>query len=97
MTGIVEGADPGQRQTEARWAWLLFAAYRFDRYKDGQGTEGTAEVPRWCTDAARILAIASGEYLTRDLVNTPAADMGPAELEAAARPCAASSAPAFPW
>ena len=29
--------------------------------------------------------IAEGEFLTRDLINTPASDMGPEELEAAAR------------
>ena len=29
------------------------------------------------------MAMAEGEFLTRDLINTPAADMGPAELEAA--------------
>jgi leucyl aminopeptidase len=34
-------------------------------------------------DVARIEAIAAGERLTRDLVNTPAADMGPAELQQA--------------
>ena len=27
--------------------------------------------------------MAAGEFLTRDLINTPASDMGPAELEAA--------------
>ena len=35
-------------------------------------------------DAARIEAIAKGEALTRDLINTPANDMGPVALEAAA-------------
>ncbi len=34
---------------------------------------------------ARTEAIADGEFLTRDLINTPAGDMGPAELEAASR------------
>ena len=33
-------------------------------------------------DGPRMLAMATGEFLTRDLVNTPASDMGPAELEA---------------
>ena len=32
-------------------------------------------------DGARLLAMAQGEFLTRDLINTPASDMGPAELE----------------
>src|SRR5690606_12886501 len=41
-------------------------------------------------DAARIEAMAAGEFLTRDLINTPAQDMGPAELEQAARDLAAA-------
>jgi len=36
-------------------------------------------------DATRIEALAAGEALTRDLINTPASDMGPAGLEDAAR------------
>ena len=63
---------------------LLLAAYRFDRYR-------TQSAPRACIlapegiDAARLEAIAAGEALTRDLINTPAEDMGPDALEAAAR------------
>ena len=34
-------------------------------------------------DPARILAIAEGEVLARDLINTPSNDMGPEALEAA--------------
>ena len=45
-------------------------------------------VTRLITDVAdtvtrRLLAMAEGEFLTRDLINTPALDMGPEELEAA--------------
>ena len=40
-------------------------------------------------DAARIEALAAAEALTRDLINTPAQDMGPAALELAARDLAA--------
>lgn len=40
-------------------------------------------------DAARLLTIAEGAYLARDLINTPANDMGPAALEQAARTLAA--------
>ncbi|MCB1350718.1 MAG: leucyl aminopeptidase family protein, partial [Maritimibacter sp.] len=36
-------------------------------------------------DARRLEAIAAGEALTRDLINTPASDMGPHELEDAAQ------------
>ncbi len=41
-------------------------------------------VPPEGVDAARIAAIAAGECLTRQLINTPANLMGPAELQAAA-------------
>ncbi len=40
-------------------------------------------------DAARLETIAASEALTRDLINTPASDMGPEELEKAARALAA--------
>ena len=36
-------------------------------------------------DAARIEAIADGEWLTRDLINAPASHMGPEDLASAAR------------
>ena len=66
---------------EAALAWLL-AQYRFDRYRAAKPGEAAVLVPEG-VDAARLLAMAQGEFLTRDLVNTPASDMGPAELEAA--------------
>jgi leucyl aminopeptidase len=72
-------------RTEAALAWLL-SGYRFDRYRPARKPVG---LPRLVCpeglDAARLTAMAEGEALTRDLINTPAEDMGPAELEAAAR------------
>ncbi len=68
---------------EAALAWLL-AGYRFDRYKAQPPAEAMLVAPDG-VDAARIEAIAAGEFLTRDLINTPAADMGPEALEAAFR------------
>ncbi len=37
------------------------------------------------SEAERLLALAAGEFLARDLINTPSNDMGPDELESAAR------------
>ena len=78
----LDGALSADAREEAALAWLL-GGYRFARYKAGGATP-----PRLCrpegVDAARIEVIAAGETLTRDLINTPAADMGPAELAAAA-------------
>lgn len=69
--------------TEATLAWLL-SGYRFDRYRPGRKPVAVARLvcPEGL-DRARLLAMAEGEALTRDLINTPAEDMGPAELEAA--------------
>jgi leucyl aminopeptidase len=44
-------------------------------------------------DTSRLEAMAAGEFLTRDLINTPAQDMGPAELEAARDLAGRASAP----
>ncbi len=69
------------QRDEAVLAWLL-QAYRFDRYRAGKPAEALLRLPEG-VDGPRMLAMAEGEFLTRDLVNTPASDMGPAELEAA--------------
>lgn len=67
-------------RTEAALGWLL-AQYRFDRYRGPADPRPGLKCPEG-VDADRILAMAAGEYLTRDLINTPAQDLGPAELEA---------------
>lgn len=76
--------------TEAGLASLL-GAYRFIRYRPGKAETAQARIaaPKG-VDVARLEAMAQGEWLTRDLINTPAQDMGPAELEAAARDLAAT-------
>jgi leucyl aminopeptidase len=63
--------------------WLL-EGYRFNRYKKQAALSAQLIAPDG-VDAARIEAIAAGECLTRDLINTPPSDMGPADLENAAR------------
>jgi leucyl aminopeptidase len=81
MQGDLDDAE----QQEAALGWLL-AQYHFDRYRADKTEKAQAELV--CPDAvnaARIEAIAAGEWLTRDLINTPASDMGPQELEAAFR------------
>ena len=64
---------------ESALGWLL-GAYRFDRYAVQAPAKAQLKAPE-TVDAARIEAIAAGEALTRDLINTPAADMGPDALE----------------
>ena len=76
-------ALPAALRDEVALAWLL-SSYRFDTYRPTRKPADTALLlaPTGC-DAARLTAMAEGEFLTRDLVNTPASDMGPAELEQA--------------
>lgn len=73
---------PEEDRDELALGWLL-SDYRFERYRVGS-TQG---IPRLKApegvDAARLESIAAAEALTRDLINTPAADMGPDDLEAA--------------
>jgi leucyl aminopeptidase len=71
---------------DARLGALAFAlgTYRFARYRKPDAKEVRLEVPAG-VDAAELTRIIEGVFLARDLVNTPANDMGPAELEAAAR------------
>ncbi|MEL7165265.1 MAG: leucyl aminopeptidase family protein [Pseudomonadota bacterium] len=67
--------------------WLL-ATYRFDRYKDASPMQARLIAPA-DIDSTRVETLANAEALTRTLINTPAADMGPPELEQAARDLAA--------
>jgi leucyl aminopeptidase len=75
------GAELG----EAGLGWLL-AQHRFDRYKPS--AEPQEQRVLLTSDVAAVdrqLRLAEATALVRDLVDTPAADMGPAELEAEAR------------
>ena len=73
---------------EAALGWRL-GRYRFDRYKQPPERQAadqkTAELTVEGVDAARVARIVEGVFLARDLINTPANDMGPAALEAACR------------
>jgi leucyl aminopeptidase len=75
-------ADEPHDSAAATLAWAL-SAYKFSRYK-----KDTAHHPLLCppkgVDANRIARIVAGVTLGRDLVNTPANDLGPDALEAAA-------------
>lgn len=84
----LEGEIEKEEAEEAALAWLL-AAYRFDRYKSAAPQKATLAAPE-SVDAKRILAIATGAWLARDLINTPTNDMGPSALEEAARALAAA-------
>jgi leucyl aminopeptidase len=77
----LEGRAPGA----GTLGWML-AQHSFDRYKQPKNRKG----PRilLTPEPARIgemVLLAEATALVRDLVNTPAGDLGPGELEAAAR------------
>lgn len=78
----LRGLDEERTEEEAL-GWLL-SAYAFDRYKDQKPAKARLIAPGG-VDVDRLEAIAAGEALTRDLINTPAADMGPDALEVACR------------
>jgi leucyl aminopeptidase len=64
----------------AALAWGL-GAYQFNTYK--QAKRAPAQLAS--TPARDTLAAIEATYFVRDLVNTPAGDLGPAEIESAAR------------
>ena len=73
------------RMSAALVGWVC-AQYRFDRYKtDGAVMEPRVLLTREAKAIAPALAEAGAIGLVRDLVNTPAEDMGPAQLETEAR------------
>ncbi|MGJ4926855.1 leucyl aminopeptidase family protein [Bradyrhizobium sp. HKCCYLS2038] len=71
---------------DSRLAALAFAlgSYRFGRYRKSEAPE-VRLVPPDGVDAAELNRLAEAATLARDLVNTPSNDMGPEELEAAAK------------
>jgi leucyl aminopeptidase len=71
---------------EARLAALAFAlgSYRFGRYRKADTSE-VRLLPPDGVDFAELVRIAEAAGLARDLINTPANDMGPEELALAAQ------------
>jgi leucyl aminopeptidase len=81
---------------DARLAALAFAlgTYRFTRYRKAEPRDIKLDLPQ-SIDREDLDFIVEGVTLARDLINTPANDMGPAELEGAARSLATRMAPKF--
>ncbi|MEJ6393202.1 leucyl aminopeptidase family protein [Gymnodinialimonas sp. 2305UL16-5] len=78
---IVNPPPPGADLDEIAMGYLL-SQYRFDRYRDQPKPKARLVAPEGI-DTPRLSQIATSEALTRDLINTPAEDMGPDALEAA--------------
>ncbi len=78
----IDAGEPGL----AALGWML-SQHRFTRYKSGK-SEITGPRVLLSGDAAAIdgiVRLAEATALVRDMVDTPASDMGPADLEAAVR------------
>ncbi|MEW6630773.1 MAG: leucyl aminopeptidase family protein, partial [Pseudomonadota bacterium] len=68
---------------------LVLGGYVFTRYGKKPGRALRFTLPSG-TDGAHVGRVADGVFLARDLVNTPTSDMGPGELEEAARTLASA-------
>jgi leucyl aminopeptidase len=77
----LEASDDTQFQRRAVIAWGL-GAYRFERYKTGDAERPALVLER---DYQEVADTVEATYLVRDLINTPAEDMMPQHLAAAAR------------
>jgi leucyl aminopeptidase len=74
-----EGGDP----TRIALGWAL-GTYAFTRYRAPKKPTGARLVWPKKADRAQVVHLAEAVFLARDLINTPASDMGPEELAAAA-------------
>ena len=82
------GGDLPRDELQETSLGYLLGLYRFDRYKPHSAAQAALVGPEG-VDASLLEHIAAGEFLTRDLINTPASDMGPDALEAAVADLAA--------
>ena len=78
----IEGAYAPELLREQVLGWLL-AGYSYRRFRGSPAPEIADLVAPEGMDLRQLHAIASGDFLTRSLIDTPASHMGPEELEAA--------------
>ncbi|MDB5511829.1 MAG: leucyl aminopeptidase [Enterovirga sp.] len=81
--GVYGFAEPPADPALAALAFAL-GAYRFDRYRDRPDREARLRLPDGL-DGEELARIAEAVRMGRDLVNTPANDLGPDGIEEAAR------------
>ena len=79
----LEGLESTEAREQAMLGWML-GAYRFTRYRTPKRQPARLVAPAEI-DEARVLRLARGMTLARDLINTPTEEMGPDDLEAAIR------------
>lgn len=81
---VIAEAPDGLDPQEAATQWAL-GAYRFDRYKAKHGEAHPRLVVDGSVDLDEARHVAHACALARDMVNTPANDMGPLQIETIAR------------
>jgi len=86
-------AMESESATAAALGWAL-GGYGFDRYKKRDRKPARLALPR-AADKEQVRREAAAIFLVRDLINTPAEDMGPAELAEAARKVAKAGGAKF--
>ena len=74
---------------------FALGAYRFDRYKPGANKGVARLVAPAGVDLGAVSRIAAAAALVREMVDTPAADMGPLQIETIAREIAEESGAAI--
>jgi len=79
----IEARLDGEAATRAALGWAL-GGYGFTRYKRNDKAPAVLEWPD-AADRPAVERAAEAVFLVRDLINTPAEDMGPAELAGAAK------------
>ncbi len=79
VDSLPEGGDPSR----IALGWAL-GTYAFNLYRDKKKAAGASLVWPSGTDRGLVERLASAVCLARDLINTPASDLGPAELAEAA-------------
>ncbi|MGA1856560.1 leucyl aminopeptidase family protein [Azospirillum sp. 11R-A] len=84
----IDAALDARAATRAALGWAL-GSYRFTRYKKPPEKGFATLVWPAEADHGEVERAATATWLVRDLVNTPACDMGPAELAQAAQDLAA--------
>ncbi len=83
------------RLTEAAILGWGFGAYHFDRYKHKERQPASLVVPGLQAEYAEAAERVAATTLVRDLINTPADDMGPSELAQVVRDMAANHGAEF--
>ena len=81
---FIDSAFSKKRANDICLGWAL-GCYAFQTYKNGRKKQFARLVWPKESDQKHVEALAHGIFMARDLINTPANDMGPAEIAAAAK------------